>query len=470
MASVFAGLGLLILHLMAAVMAFRAIQTARTPQGSVGWVVFLLAAPWFAVPSYLFLGQSRYRGYSIERGKSEAVVAHFERHAEVYPPATAPLPAGLRALQSITGLPVTGGNRARLLIDGQQTFDAILAAIDGARSYVLIQFYILRDDGLGRRLRDALAAAAGRGVTVRLLYDAVGSAGLPDSYLAALRKAGVQVMDVHRLRGPKTRFQLNFRNHRKTVVVDGQTGFIGGLNVGDEYLGLSARFGAWRDTHLQLRGPVVDQLQAVFAEDWHWATEETIIAALDHARPVEGPGQDALIVATGPADDFETGELFFLQLIEMARARLWIASPYFVPDLAILKALKLAALRGVAVRILVPDMIDHRMPWLSAFAYFDEVRAAGVEIWRYQAGFMHQKVVLVDDHTATVGTHNLDNRSFRLNFEASAVIADPGFAAEIAAMFEADFARAARMARTLGEQPRHVRLGAPVARLFAPLL
>ena len=178
----------------------------------------------------------------------------------------------------------------------------------------------------------------------------------------------------------------------------------------------------------------------------------------------------AMIMPTGPGDEMETGALFFFSAIVAAKRRLWIASPYFVPDTDVLTALKHAALRGVDVRILVPEVIDHTIPWLAAFAYFDEIRAAGVEVWRYDSGFMHQKVVLVDDDLAAIGTTNMDNRSFRLNFEAMAVFFDGRAAAATEAMLEADFARSFRLDKTLFEQPAKVRYGAPIARLFSPVL
>ena len=280
----------------------------------------------------------------------------------------------------------------------------------------------------------------------------------------------VEVVNAHAIRGPRHRFQVNFRNHRKTVVVDGQVGFIGGLNVGDEYMGRSERFGPWRDTHCRLTGPVVMHLQLVFAEDWHWATQTLLIPKLSWNPAPSDQNMDALIVATGPGDVLETGSLYFCACITRARKRLWIASPYFVPDVDILTALKLAALRGVDVRLLVPEVIDHRTPWLAAFAYFDEIRQAGVRIWRYDDGFMHQKVLLVDDDLASVGTTNMDNRSCRLNFEATAMIFDSRAAAEVAQMLEADFARANRLEKTLDEQPWSRRVGAPFARLLAPIL
>ncbi|MGR3662178.1 MAG: cardiolipin synthase [Paracoccaceae bacterium] len=315
-----------------------------------------------------------------------------------------------------------------------------------------------------------MIACAKRGITVRLLFDSVGSAKLPDAYLDELREAGVLVMDAHALRGPKTRFQLNFRNHRKTVIVDGTVGFLGGFNVGDEYMGRDPKFGDWRDTHCRLVGPVVSQLQLIFGEDWYWAEEINLLDELNWTPSLAPENMEAIIMATGPADEMETGNLYFCACIAAAKERVWIASPYFVPDGDIMTALKLAALRNVDVRILVPDIIDHKIPWLAAFAYFDELMSVGVKIMRYTPGFMHQKVVLVDETIASVGTTNLDNRSCRLNFEATAIFFDKTAACNVADMLENDFANAYQLITRLNDQPASKRYGAPIARLFAPLL
>jgi cardiolipin synthase A/B len=363
---------------------------------------------------------------------------------------------------------VVSGNGYRLLVDGEATFAAIFEAIAEARSYVLVSFYIIRDDRLGNALKDLLVRRAREGIVVRVLYDAIGSAGLPAAYLEGLRAGGVDVRDFHSIRPARNRFQVNFRNHRKICVVDGETGFLGGHNAADEYLGRDPRFGRWRDTHLRLRGPVVAQLQLVFSEDWHWASGETLGLLW---RPAPEPdGIDAMIVAPGPADDVETGSLYFCNAIGAATRRLWIASPYFVPDVDTLTALKLAAYRGVDVRILVPDRRDHLVVWLASFAYFDEVRAAGVRIWRYTGGFMHQKVVVVDDAMVSIGSINLDIRSCRLNFEVTALLFDESAVREAAEMLEADFAASRLHDVTLPQQTAKIRLGAPFARLFAPIL
>ncbi len=458
------------LYCVAIVFSVRAAQTARTPQGAVGWVVFLLSAPMFGVPLYLFLGHHRFRGYRIARQQSERVVEGIKTFADFSKPDPETMRVNPRPFEALAHLPVSRGNGAELLIDGEATFDAILDAIDKAKNYILIQFYIVRDDDLGRKVQDRLIAAVKRGVHVRFMTDAVGSYGLPSSYFETLREAGVDVADPREQRGPNFRFQLNYRNHRKTVIVDGDVGFIGGHNIGVEYLGQSPRFGRWRDTHIKMTGHVVRQLQLIFTEDWHWARNEDLIDQLDWAGDESDQDMNALLVATGPGDDTETGAMMFFAAITEAKERLWIASPYFVPDIDIMTALQHAALRGVDVRILVPDVIDHRLPWLAAFAYFDEIRDCGARVYRYTDGFMHQKAFVVDDTLAAVGTTNLDNRSFRLNFEAMALFFDPRAANAVAAMLETDFEASYELTRTLPQQPFHIRFGAPLARLFAPIL
>ncbi|MEM9551027.1 MAG: cardiolipin synthase [Pseudomonadota bacterium] len=450
--------------------AFRAAQTARTPQGAVGWVVFLLSAPYVAVPLYLILGHHRFRGYVISRRESHRVLAALKVFATRFAPEPGATDVDLAPFEKIARLPAAGGNGVDLLIDGAQAFPAMFEAIDAAQSYVLIQFYIFRDDDLGRELRDHLVSATKRGVHVRMMMDSVGSYGLSRGYIDSMREAGIEVIDRRSSRGPRLPFQINFRNHRKTVVVDGKTGFTGGLNVGDEYMGRSARFGPWRDTHIRLHGPLVTQLQLIFAEDWHWATGQTLQDALFWSPERVDDDVTGLIVATGPADGVESGSLLFFSAIAEAQERICIASPYFVPDQDVATALAHAAMRGVDVRILVPDVVDHRLPWLAAFAYFDRVRAAGVRVFRYGPGFMHQKVFVIDDRIAAIGTTNLDNRSFRLNFEAMAVFFDADVAGHVQEMLRIDLEGATEMDRTLAEQPLWIRYGAPLARLFSPLL
>lgn len=450
-------------------LAWRAARTSRTPQAAVGWVVFLLSAPYLAVVVYAFLGPHRYASRSRARRKSRAL---FDDHRSDWPDArkSDPLATNLRPFESIAGLPVVRGNAARILIDGQETFDALFAAIDAAERYLLVQFYIFRDDELGRAMAERLMAAARRGVEVRLAYD-VFRPGWPwRALLRKMREAGVRVSYARRGGAIARRFQINFRNHRKTLIADGRVGFLGGLNVGDEYMGRSGTIGPWRDTFVRIEGPMVSQLQLVFAEDWHWVTGDTMRDLLDWTSSPASGDLDGLIVATGPVDADDTGSAMLYATWSAARERIWISTPYLVPDMPSAMALKHAASQGLDVRILIPDRIDHYLPWLAAYAYFDGLMASGVQIWRYREGFLHQKAFLIDDRIAAIGTHNLDQRSSMLNFETTAYFFEPGLCAELERVFEADFARAVRLERVLSEQPLWLRIAAPVARLMAPVL
>ncbi len=450
--------------------ALRAAQTARTPQGAVGWVVFLLILPFLAVPAYLVFGQHRYHGYYIARRESARVTESIKNFNDNTAPDPDSLEIDLAPFEYCADLPAARGNTAELLIDGQAAFEAIFRAIDAAKSYVLVQFYLVQDDTLGRSLQKHMIDAAGRGVTVRLMVDPIASFALPGRYINELTAAGVVVADQQTRRLPWSRLKINFRNHRKTVIVDGTLAFTGGLNVGDQYLGTCAGLAGWRDTHVQFSGPMVTQLQLIFAEDWHWQTGDLLIEALNWSAPQHEDGVTGLIVATGPGDTADTGSMMFFSAIAAARKRIWIASPYFVPDIDIVSALRHAALRGVDVRLLVPDESDHLLVGLAAFAFFDDIREAGVRVFRYTKCFTHQKVFVVDDTLAGIGTTNLDNRSFRLNFETMAMFFDSGMAQAVDEMLRDDFEESYELKLTLSEQRALIRYGAPVSRLFSPLL
>ncbi|NLH79554.1 MAG: cardiolipin synthase [Phyllobacteriaceae bacterium] len=463
--------GLFLLQVVGALVALRAIRTARTPQGAVGWAIFLLAVPSLALPAYVIFGDVRYPGMVRKRKLSETTARGRRRPAAAGPRRETSEGERLRhGFEAIAEEMAVEGNAVELLAESEAVFRAVFAAIGAAHRRVVIETYILRDDGLGHALQELLLRKAGEGVRVCVLYDPFGSHGLHRDYLARMRAGGVEIVDFHarhRTRLLTTR-RLNFRNHRKIAVIDGAVAFTGGYNWGDEYVGRDPRLGAWRDTSVRLEGPVAARLEALFAEDWHWATGEV----LDLGRPaaaIEG-GVSALALATGPADPREPGSLYFEHAITAARRRIWIASPYFAPDPGLMTALRVAVLRGVDVRVLMAGRRDHWLVWLAAFAFLDEMRGSGVAVHRWQGGFMHQKVLLVDDVAAAVGSHNLDARSCRLNFEASTVIFDEAFARRVEAMLEADFAAAPRHDRALSEEPPALRLAAPVARLFAPIL
>lgn len=453
--------------------SFHALMSTRTPQGTIAWIVSLNTFPVLALPAYWIFGRNNFNGYVTARQENdddlvEVVKSLVEKHPHAFIEPVH-VPPTVRAAETLARLPILKGNRVELLVDGQQTFDSILTGIAAAESYVLVEFFIIKDDVIGGKLKEALMAKAREGVRVYLLYDEVGSSKLPAAYLRDLRDAGVEVNNFHTRKGPRNRFQINFRNHRKIVVVDGLTGWVGGHNVGDEYIDGGKAFASWRDTHVKITGPATLALQLTFMEDWNWATDQLLTLDWESGFARQGT-QEVLVIPSGPADERETATLMFTHAINSAQERIWIASPYFVPDQGVLNALELAALRGVDVRILIPDEPDHLPVYLAAFSYLNRL-GKGVKVWRYTAGFMHQKVVLLDQSVAAVGTANFDNRSFRLNFEITALVLDRDFNLQVEAMLLADFARSKEMDPTdLENKSIWFKLMSRAAVLAAPIL
>ena len=455
------------------VLAVDAVMTVRTSQGSIAWIISLLTFPYVAVPLYWVFGRRKYLGYiDARRTENKDMQPLIDNIMPRLPEFTIHVPEShmnFRVLEELAAMPFTRYNDAELLIDGEETFKAMFEGIESARKYILVQFFIIKDDLLGREFQSALIKKAGEGVRVYLLYDEIGCIRLPSRYLNELRNAGVHVSPFNTTKGIRNRFQLNFRNHRKLLIADGRIGFTGGLNVGDEYMGRNESFGPWRDTHVCVHGPAVQAMQFSFVEDWYWATHGVPDLEWTPVRPESGD-KNILVIPSGPADDLETCGLFFVHAIHSARHRVWISSPYFVPNSKVVAALQIAALRGVDVRILLPEKADHILVWLSSFSYYNETAPFGVRLYRYQPGFLHQKAMLVDDDIAAVGSANLDNRSFRLNFEIMLLIVDEAFGARVKKMFEDDFANSSMVEQgELDARPVWFKFGVGVARLLAPI-
>ena len=450
----------------------HALMHVRTSQGTIAWVISLLTFPYLAIPLYWVVGRSRFSGYVRGRRAGDSRLRKLAesmhqrmRHYEIKIPDE---DVFSKAAMLLGGLPFTRGNELELLIDGEEVFERLFQEMKNAQTYLCVNFFIVKNDRVGTRFQQALIERAHAGVKVMFLFDEIGSHKLPRRYLRALRDAGVECESFGINRYWWSRLQVNFRNHRKIVVVDGRTAFLGGLNVGDEYLGRDVRFGAWRDTHLQLRGPVVQAVQMVFLEDWFWATAR--VPELHWNTHPETADQVAAIIPTGPADPADSWQLVVAEAANSSRQKLWIASPYFVPDEGVMTALQAAALRGVDVRILLPERADHLLVWLSTFSYYEQSIPYGIRLFLYQRGFLHQKVILSDDRLAAVGTANLDNRSFRLNFEITAFSPDPGFVDEVKHMLSIDFghSREATVEDFTGRSFLF-RAACRAARLFAPI-
>lgn len=453
----------------------HAIMNTRTSQGAIAWAVSLLTFPFIALPLYWIFGRTHFNGYvdarrTRDRGTNPLIKETLMKLPDSVPEHIDQTPDE-HVLEQLASLPFTHLNQIDLFTNGNDTFAAIFAAMREAKSYILIQFYIVRDDGIGRELLAEVRAARERGVAVYFLYDEIGCTRLSKRFLRDLRASGARVSGFRTTRGPKNRFQLNFRNHRKIVVTDGRVGFVGGFNVGDEYMGRSKKFGPWRDTHCQLMGPAALALQLAFVSDWYWATSEVPPEIEWTPRPAPERDEKVLVVPSGPADEVETWKLLLLQCIRTATKRIWIVSPYFVPDSDVVSALQLAALRGVEVRVMLPHKPDHLMVWFASFTFLAQMNFPQIKFYRYLPGFLHQKVVLVDSDLAVVGTANADNRSFRLNFEVSVVSDAPRFVREVEEMLKGDFDSCKQAgADDYSKRSFLFRFVAQACRLMAPVL
>lgn len=455
----------------------RILVQRRESAATLAWVMFILALPIFGALLYVAIGTQRLRRRRVRRAHARELLAS----------SAATLRATLTAY-NIDGVAsrdhphvalarsfcidpqkATVGNEVAVFNDGEEAFKALCDAVSSARSYIHVEFYIFQDDDTGRHLLALLAERARAGVEVRLLVDAIGSWGLRPRTIEPFKQAGglfAQFLPVALFTRP---FHINLRNHRKIVVVDGRVAFTGGMNIGDEYRSRDPEIGHWRDTQARVRGPAALRLQEIFAEDWHFATGERCLDARYLVAP-ELPGSVVVdVVESGPDRTAEAIYKMLFVAITRAERRVWLTTPYFIPDRAILTALITAAERGVDVRLLLPGWCDHRFVLHAGRAHYDELLRAGVQIFEYGPGMLHAKTMVVDDHWSTIGSANMDRRSFHLNWEANLVMLDAGMAAAMARRFELDVVHAVPIPRH--HRPSlHRRLVEAVCALLAPLL
>ena len=462
------------------------LMTKAEATSAVAWLLVLAFLPGVGVVAFLVFGnqhvnrplrrkrihRATYRDPPATAGYKEASATSIPGEPRCEPTGPKSLGESLSELaKRFDGSDVTQGNRVDLYREGNSAFAAIFEAIAAAKSHVHVETYILHDDDLGRRLVAALTEKAKAGVEVRVLYDAIGSYGTPGKMFQPLLDAGGKATLFLPIAILRRRFQVNLRNHRKVLVVDGSIGFIGGLNFGDEYVGKSAYFGFWRDTHLRLTGPGAVDLQRVFAEDWDFASAEHL-GDPKYYTPLKDQGPHAVqIIDSGPDQEVKAIREVVFAAISKACRRVWIASPYFVPDTGLLDALCLAGYTGVDVRLLGQLKPDKWLPQFAARYYWSQVLRAGVRVFQYKGGMMHAKTVLVDDEFVSIGSANLDNRSMFLNFEANCLIYSPIVAKELEALLVQDFADSVEIEpKKFAERSLPGRLAENACRLFSPIL
>jgi cardiolipin synthase len=395
----------------------------------------------------------------------------------------------LRLAANTTDLEPTGGNGVELLAENSRAFERIEEALRGAQRSIWAESYIIKKDETGQRFMDLLIEKARAGLDVRLLYDAVGSFSIDGRRLAALREAGGRAQAFLPMNPLRKRWAVNLRNHRKLIVVDGVIGFTGGMNIGNEYSGqLRRRVREMRrpdpdhfqDAHLRLKGPAVADLSQTFAEDWAFATDEELLLP-PVPKPLDGRGEIdlhdadgsavAAIIPSGPDQEHNANGMIYFAGIASARRRIWLESAYFIPDQALLTALVSSALRGVDVRVLVPAFSDIGLVRAAARTYYPALVRGGVRVYEYQPSMLHSKTLVVDGRWGLVGSANMDIRSFRLNFELSALVMGKAFARDLEEHFVADMAQSIEItAELLRAQGWWARLRDGLARLMSPLL
>ena len=368
---------------------------------------------------------------------------------------------------------LTQDNKVEIFIDGREKFDALLRDIEHAKDHIHIQYYIFRLDSLGQQIYQALLEKAKQGVKVRILYDDTGSRSLRKKHFKELIALGGRVEAFFPSIFPLINPRMNYRNHRKIVVIDGRIGYIGGFNVGDEYLGLKKKFGYWRDTHLRIEGSSVHPLQTRFILDWNQASAEHDIEYSDiffPAIPMKG-SVGLQIVSSGPDSEWEQIKNGYLKLIMMAKKYIYIQSPYFIPDASFMDTLRIACLSGIDVRIMIPNKPDHIFVYWATYSYVGDLIRAGAKVYIYQNGFLHTKMIVIDDEASTVGTANIDVRSFKLNFEINAFIYDRETSHQLAELFEEDMKLSTEMTMEVYEsRSRIIKFKESLARLISPIL
>lgn len=363
-------------------------------------------------------------------------------------------------------------NKVNIYTQGDELFDSLITSIKNAKDHIHMVYYIVKNDTIGNKILHELAKKASEGVEIRFLYDEMGCRKLPKHFFDELKKFGGKVSVFFPSILPHINIRVNFRNHRKIVVIDGVEAFIGGFNIGDEYLGKNETFGYWRDTHLKITGSAVNSLQQRFLLDWRHASNEKISFDKKYFPPkTPYKGVGIQIVSSGPDSEWEQIKNGYLKMIHSAKKSVYIHSPYLVPDESITEALKIASLSGVKVKVMIPNKPDHPFVYWASLSCVGELLKAGVECYTYNKGFLHSKMVVIDGKVSSVGTANMDIRSFKLNFEVNAFLYDSTISHSLEKIFEKDILDCTEITKDhYKNRPLIVKFKESISRLLSPIL
>ncbi len=463
------------------VISFLIFMERRNPYKTIAWLVIVNVFPLLGFVFYLLLGQNLRKRkitrtkYINEMNQLRQTVArqieYIKNNEDFHDEPWATKKQLINLLLRNANAPFTRHNQAAILSDGQEAFDCIFAELEKAQDHIHLEYYIIRHDKTGQKLKDVLIRKAKNGVRVRVIYDAVGSWTLSTEYITEMQQNGIEVKPFLPVVLPFINNKLNYRDHRKIIVIDGRVGFLGGLNIGDEYLGYHPKLGKWRDTHLRLAGTSVYFLQIIFLLDWEFVSGQ-ILTELGFFPETDITDEKIIqIAASGPDSDWEAIRQSYFALVNSAQKSIKITTPYLIPDEGILLALKTAALSGVDIKIILPGIPDKKIVFWASQSYFEELMESGIEIYLYQPGFIHAKIISVDGEVASIGSANLDMRSFQLNFEVNAMIYDRQLVQKIDADFAIDLGHCAKVDIVeFAQRPLASKIGQSAARLLSPIL
>ncbi|MFC0523410.1 cardiolipin synthase [Pontibacillus salicampi] len=457
--------------------SFYIILERRSSTNTMLWVFFIWFIPVFGYLFYIYSGQLTRKGILFKEKKEKATKVFEEEEPIDYASEDLPLLHQQRKIynliQSYADTPLRMNNEVSVLTNGHEAFPRIKEELKEAKNFIHMEYYLFNSDQTGESIMDILVAKAQEGVTVRLLYDSAGSLKLKNKDIKRMKQAGVEVHAFLPIWSGFFTQTFNFRNHRKIIVIDNRIAFVGGMNVGDEYRGISNEFPNWRDTHTIIKGKAIKELHLIFLVDWWYITNRYLIDEYSSAEMAipDGWNTQLQVVPSGPHNERQIMRDVYTMLIHTAEESVQIATPYFVPSSEIHAALRIAAQRGVKVSIMVPKRSDSWLTYYASHSYFPELLQDGINIYLYEPGFMHHKIVLIDQHTASVGTANMDLRSFYLNFEVNTILYEGEPVEKLVANYEEDLQFSMKVQlESFERRSNYKKVKESFARLFSPLL
>ncbi len=418
----------------------------RNPVKSLAWITVLMLFPAGGIVLYIFFGRSIKNTHMISR-RNRRRLRELTRPAESEPDLKGLSEENRQQImlaRSLTGAAYHNNNEVQIYHSGAEKFDALLKDIASAKKYINLQYYIIQDDKIGTQVCDALIERAHAGVKVRVIYDHIGSIHVSNKFFKRMKDAGIEAYPFFRVAFPPFATRINWRNHRKLVVIDGEIGYIGGMNIADRYID-GGKFDVWRDTHLRITGPAVGALQFSFAVDWRFMGRELIEESVTPDPATQKGTAGMHLLSCGPTSEWSNIAYLLLKAIGNAKKRIYIQTPYFLPTESLLKALQVAALSRVDVRVMIPRKSDSKILTFASRSYIFECLRAGVKIYMFDAGMLHSKTVVIDDDFSSIGSANIDFRSFEHNFEANMFIYSRQVNAQMQKLFLEDMRHSTRV-------------------------